>query len=69
MFRVLIKHCILMGKNIVEVKQWLDKHYMDSARQRNQQSSTDMPNLNALVQTLMTLNALVTQNQQLFRKT
>ena len=29
--RVLIKHCFLMGKNIVKVKQWLDKRYGDSA--------------------------------------
>ncbi|XP_018349932.1 PREDICTED: histone-lysine N-methyltransferase SETMAR-like [Trachymyrmex septentrionalis] len=30
-FRVLIKHCFLMGKNTVEAKQWLDKHYGTSA--------------------------------------
>lgn len=30
-FRVLIKHCFLVGKNTVEAKQWLDKHYSDSA--------------------------------------
>ena len=30
-FRVLIKHCFLMGKNTVQVKQWLDKCYPDSA--------------------------------------
>ncbi|CAK9825771.1 Protein GVQW3 [Anthophora retusa] len=30
-FRVLIKHCFLMGKNTGEAKQWLDKHYGDSA--------------------------------------
>ena len=30
-FRVLIKHCFLMEKNTVEVKQWLDKRYGDSA--------------------------------------
>ena len=30
-FRVLIKHCFLMGKNTIEVKQWLDKHYGNSA--------------------------------------
>lgn len=30
-FRVLIKHCFLMGKNTVGAKQWLDKHYGDSA--------------------------------------
>lgn len=28
---VLIKHCFLMGKNTIEAKQWLDKHYGDSA--------------------------------------
>ena len=30
-FRVLIKYCILVGKNTVEAKQWLDKRYGDSA--------------------------------------
>ena len=30
-FRVLIKHCFLMGKNTVEAKQCLDKHFGDSA--------------------------------------
>ena len=30
-FRVLIKHCFSMGKNTVEVKQWLDKYYENSA--------------------------------------
>ena len=30
-FQVLIKHYFLMGKNTVEVKQWLDKRYGDSA--------------------------------------
>ena len=30
-FLVLIKHCSLMDKNTVEAKQWLDKHYGDSA--------------------------------------
>ena len=30
-FRVLIKHCFLMGKNTVEAKQWLDKRFEDSA--------------------------------------
>jgi len=30
-FRVLIKHCFLMKKNTVETKEWLDKHYPDSA--------------------------------------
>ena len=30
-FCVLIKHCILMGKNTVQAKQWLDKCYSDSA--------------------------------------
>ena len=29
-FRVLIKHCFLMGKNTVEAKKWLDKRYGDS---------------------------------------
>jgi len=30
-FRVLIKHCYLMGKNTVQTKAWLDKCYPDSA--------------------------------------
>ena len=30
-FHVLIKLCFLMGKNIVQAKQWLDKCYSDSA--------------------------------------
>ena len=33
-FRVLIKHCFLVGKNTVQVKQWLDKCYPDSALSR-----------------------------------
>ena len=35
---------------------------MGTLYQGNQQSSTDMPSLNAAVQTPMTLNALITQN-------
>ena len=30
-FQVLIKHYFLMGKNTVEIKQWFDKRYGDSA--------------------------------------
>lgn len=30
-FRVLIKHCFLMGKNAAGAKMWLDKHYPTSA--------------------------------------
>ncbi|XP_071044298.1 protein GVQW3-like [Parasteatoda tepidariorum] len=30
-FRVLIKHCYLMGKNTVETKAWLDKCYPGSS--------------------------------------
>ena len=30
-FRVLIKHCFLMGKNTVEAKQWRNKRCGDSA--------------------------------------
>lgn len=30
-FRVLIKHCFLMGKNTVQTKTWLDKCYGESA--------------------------------------
>ena len=34
-FRVLIKHCFLIGKNTVGVKQWLDKRYGDSAPEKS----------------------------------
>jgi len=30
-FRVLIKHCFLIGKNTVQAQQWLNKCYSDSA--------------------------------------
>ena len=30
-FRVLIKHPFLIGKNIIEAKQWLDERYGNSA--------------------------------------
>ena len=30
-FCLFIKHCFLMGKNTIQVKQWLDKCYLDSA--------------------------------------
>lgn len=30
-FRVLIKHCFLKGKNTVQVLQWLEKCYLESA--------------------------------------
>ena len=30
-FRVLIKHCYLMGKNTVQAQQWLEKCYPDCA--------------------------------------
>ncbi|XP_076235112.1 histone-lysine N-methyltransferase SETMAR-like [Calliopsis andreniformis] len=30
-FRVLIKHCFLMGKNTVQAQQWLEKYYPGSA--------------------------------------
>ena len=29
------KHCFLMEKNTVEAKQWLDKHYGDSAPEKS----------------------------------
>ncbi|GFS79313.1 HTH_48 domain-containing protein [Nephila pilipes] len=29
-FRVLIKHCFLMGKNTVQAKQWIEECYTDS---------------------------------------
>ena len=67
-FRELIRHYLLMGKNTVEAKQWLDKRYRDSAPRK----STIIEwyaDLNAFVQIPMMLNALVAQNPQLFRKT
>ena len=33
-FRVLIKHCFLMGKNDLQTKQWLDKCYKKSSPSR-----------------------------------
>lgn len=33
-FRILIKHCYLMGKNTVQTKKWLDKCYPDAAPSR-----------------------------------
>ena len=41
---------------------------MRTLHQGNQQSSTGISNLNAVVQTPMTLNTLVAQNKQLFWK-
>ena len=34
-FPVLIKHCFSMKKNTIEVKQWLDQHYGDSAPEKS----------------------------------
>ena len=34
LFRVLIKHYFLIGKNTVQAKQWLDKCYLDTAPSR-----------------------------------
>ena len=67
-FRVLIKHCFLMGKNTVEQSSGFMR-IIGTLHQGNQQSSTGMLNLNAVVQTLMTLNALIVKNQQLSQKT
>ena len=36
-FRVLLKHCFLMGENTVEAKQWLHKRYGDSAAGKSDQ--------------------------------
>ncbi|GFX87460.1 hypothetical protein TNCV_1329951 [Trichonephila clavipes] len=41
-FRVLIKHCFLMGKNTVQAKQWLDKCYPDSATATVKRWYTDL---------------------------
>ena len=61
-------HMPLMGKNTDEEKSGLIS-VMGTLHQGNQHSSAGMLNLNAVVQTPMTLNVLVAQNQQLFRKT
>ena len=67
-FRVLIKHCFLVGKNTVRAKQWLDKRYGDSAPGKSTiidwyaEFKRGRTNTDAL-------NALFAQNQQLFRKT
>ena len=67
-FRVLIKHSFFMGKILLKQSSGLI-NVMATLHKGTQQSSTGMMNLNAVVQTPMTLNALVAQNQQLFRKT
>ena len=56
--RVLIKDFFLFGKNTVKQSSGLIS-IMETLHQGNQQSSTGMPNLYAVVQTPMTLNALV----------
>ena len=30
-FRVLIKHCSLMGKNTIQAQQWLEKRYRENS--------------------------------------
>ena len=30
-FRVLIKHCFLMGKNTFQAQQWLEKYYRENS--------------------------------------
>ena len=66
--RVLIKHCFLMRKNTVEAKQWLDKPYGDSTPGKSIIINW-YAEFKPVVQTPMTLNAPVAQNQQLVRKT
>ena len=57
-FRVLIKHCFLMGKNTVEAKQWLYKRCGDSALGKS--TIIDWyAEFKHGVQTPMPLNALV----------
>ena len=57
-----------MGKHTVEAKQWLDKHYGDSAPKKSTIIDWYAEFKRGPTNT-MTLNALVAQNQQLFRKT
>ena len=66
--RVLLKHCFLMRKILLKQSSGLIS-VMGTLHQGNEQSSTGITNLNAAVQTPITLNALVVQNQQLFQKT
>ena len=67
-FRVLIEHCFLMEKNTVEAKQWLDKRYGDSTPEKSTIIDWYAQFKSGRTNT-MALNALVAQNQQLFRKT
>ena len=60
-FQVLIKYFILKGKILLKQSSELIS-VKGTLYQGNKQSSTGMRNLNAVVQTPMTLNALVAQN-------
>ena len=62
-FRVLIKHCFLMGKDTVKAKQWLEC-YSDTTPSK-QQLRGGMLTLNAVVQTQMMLSTQVIQIWQL----
>ena len=54
-FRVLIKHCFLMKENTVETKQWLDKHYPNSAPSRQMVEKWIEVHLNVVVPAQMRL--------------
>ena len=65
---MLIKHCFLMGKIPFKQNNGLIS-VIRTLIHRKQRLIGGMPTLNAVVQTQMTLNALVAQIQQLSRKT
>ena len=67
-FRVLKKHCFLMGKNTVQAKQWLDESYPDSAPSE-QMVKKWFADFKLGRTNPMMLNALVPQILQLFQKT
>ena len=67
-FWALIKYCFLREKILLKQSSGLIG-VMGTLHEGSQQLSIGMSNLNAVVQTPMTLNALVAKNEQLFRKT
>ena len=68
-FRVLIKHCFLMGKNTVQAKQWLDKCYSDSASSEitdtNDAEHSGRPNSPVVSENTKKLHKLVLANHKL----
>ena len=71
-FRVLIKHCFLIGKNTVQAKQWLDKCYSDSApstvKRRYADFKCSRTNTNDAEQSGSPNSAVVQENTKKFHK-